>query len=99
MIEKLIITPFQKFVKVESLGGILLFGATLLAIVWANSPFGHLYESLWQYKVGFTSPHFELAKPLLLWINDGLMAIFFFLIGLEIKRDIVTGKQIGRAHV
>ncbi len=92
MIEKLIITPFQKFVKIESLGGILLFGATLLAIIWANSPFGYLYESLWQYKVGFTSPHFELAKPLILWINDGLMAVFFFLIGLEIKRELLIGE-------
>ena len=92
MIEKMIITPFQKYVKIESLGGILLFGATLLAIIWANSPLGYLYESLWQYKMGFTSPHFELAKPLILWINDGLMTIFFFLIGLEIKRELLIGE-------
>lgn len=92
MLERLIITPFQKFVKIESLSGVLLFGATLLAIIWANSPLGYLYESLWQYKVGFTSPHFELSKPLILWINDGLMAIFFFLIGLEIKRELLIGE-------
>ena len=49
MIEKIIITPFQKFVKIESLGGILLFAATIIALIWANSSFGHLYESLWRF--------------------------------------------------
>jgi NhaA family Na+:H+ antiporter len=66
--------------------------ATLIALIWANSKFGDSYQSLWQYEVGFTSPHFELNKPLLLWINDGLMAIFFFLIGLEIKREFHIGE-------
>jgi NhaA family Na+:H+ antiporter len=92
MVEKILKTPFQKFVKVESLSGVLLFGATILALVWANSPFQHLYESLWQYKIGITTESFSLNKPLILWINDGLMAIFFFLIGLELKRELLIGE-------
>ncbi len=92
MIQKNILSPFQKFVKIESFSGILLLLATIIALFWANSPFGESYRLLWQYKIGFTSPHFELNKPLILWINDGLMAVFFFLIGLEIKREFLIGE-------
>jgi len=92
IIKKIILTPFQKFVKTESLGGILLFGATIIALIWANSSFVQQYESLWQYKIGFSFQDFELEKPLILWINDGLMAIFFFLIGLELKREFLIGE-------
>jgi len=92
MKEKTILTPFLKFVKIESLSGVLLLTTTLLALIWANSPFGESYQSFWQYKIGFSSPDFELNKPLILWVNDGLMAIFFFLIGLEIKREVTIGE-------
>ncbi|GAA5225460.1 Na+/H+ antiporter NhaA [Membranihabitans marinus] len=92
MIKKNTLTPFQNFVKTESFSGFLLMFATLFALVWANSRFGESYQALWQYKVGITSPHFELYKPLILWINDGLMAVFFFLIGLEIKREFLIGE-------
>jgi NhaA family Na+:H+ antiporter len=92
MIKKVFLTPFQKFVKIESFSGILLMIATLIALIWANSPYGESYVSIWQYKVGFTTDAFELNKPLILWINDGLMAIFFFLIGLEIKRELLIGE-------
>lgn len=92
MITQKILSPFQKFVKIESFSGILLMIATVLALAWANSPFSESYFSLWQYKVGFTTQHFELYKPLILWVNDGLMAIFFFLIGLEIKREFLIGE-------
>jgi len=92
MIKKIILTPFQKFIKIESLSGILLLVTTLIALLWANSPYADSYQSLWQYKVGFSTPFFELQKPLILWINDGLMAIFFFLIGLEIKREFLIGE-------
>lgn len=92
MIDKIFISPFQKFVKIESFSGILLFSATIFALIWANSRFGYLYESMWQYKIGITIQDFELIKPLILWINDGLMAIFFFLIGLEIKRELLIGE-------
>ncbi len=72
MSQKNILSPFQKFVKIESFSGILLLTATIVALVWANSPFGDSYQSLWQYKIGFTTESFELNKPLILWINDGL---------------------------
>lgn len=92
MIKKVILSPFQKFIKIEGISGILLLTTTLIALIWANSPFSESYTSLWQYKIGFTSPHLELYKPLILWINDALMAVFFFLIGLEIKREILIGE-------
>ncbi|HKJ42408.1 MAG TPA: Na+/H+ antiporter NhaA [Sunxiuqinia sp.] len=91
MIEK-IITPFQRFIKIESLSGILLFSATILALIWANSPLAYLYNMLWDYKMGITTEHFALDKPLILWVNDGLMTVFFFLIGLEIKRELLIGE-------
>ena len=92
MIKKVLLTPFQKFVKIESFSGILLMITTLIALIWANSPYGESYASIWQYKVGFTTDGFELNKPLILWINDGFMAVFFFLIGLEIKRELLIGE-------
>jgi len=92
MVKKILLTPFQKFVKSESLAGMLLFSATIIALIWANSSFGASYESLLQYKIGISFQDFELKKPLILWINDGLMAIFFFLIGLELKRELLVGE-------
>jgi NhaA family Na+:H+ antiporter len=90
--QRLLLSPFEKFVQTESSSGILLFAATLLALAWANSPWAADYEALWNYPVGFSFGEFELIKPLILWINDGLMAIFFFLIGLEVKREILIGE-------
>ncbi len=89
---KNILTPFQRFVKTESLAGMLLFAATLLALFWANSPWGDLYDQIWKVKIGFSLGNFELKKTLILWINDGLMAVFFFLIGLELKRELLVGE-------
>lgn len=83
---------FEKFIEIESLSGVLLFGATLLALLWANSPFSNIYYDIWDFKLGIEVSKFELIKPLILWINDGLMAIFFFLIGLEIKRELIVGE-------
>ena len=92
MIKEAFLTPFQKFVKIESFSGILLLLATLSALVWANSPYGDVYRDLWQYDIGIITETFEFKKPLILWINDGLMAVFFFLIGLEIKRELLIGE-------
>ncbi len=91
-IKRLLLSPFEKFVSTESSSGFLLFAVTLLALAWANSPWAATYEALWNYPVGFNFGEFELIKPLILWINDGLMAIFFFLIGLEVKREILIGE-------
>ena len=92
MIIKILLTPFQKFVKTGSTAGMLLFGTTIIALIWANSSYGYFYESLLQYEIGISFENFELKKPLILWINDGLMAIFFFLIGLELKRELLVGE-------
>ncbi len=92
MKENRFINPLQKFIQTESFGGFLLFFVTLLALILANSPFAESYNSIWQYKIGIKADNFKLLKPLILWINDGLMAIFFFLIGLEIKREIFIGE-------
>ncbi len=87
-----ILSPFQKFVKLQTSSGILLLATTIIALIWANSAFAESYQDFWQYEIGFTSDSFELKKPLILWVNDGLMAIFFFLIGLEIKRELLIGE-------
>ena len=92
MIKKILLTPFQKFVKTGSIAGMLLFAATIIALIWANSGYSSYYEDLLQYKLGFSFEGFELKKPLVLWVNDGLMAIFFFLIGLELKRELLVGE-------
>lgn len=87
-----VVLPFQQFAKTESFSGILLITFMLIALVWANSPFSAAYESLWQTKVAVSIGSFKIDKPLLLWINDGLMAVFFFVVGLEIKRELLVGE-------
>ncbi|WP_282778696.1 Na+/H+ antiporter NhaA [Phaeodactylibacter xiamenensis] len=92
MLKQLLTSPMEKFIKIESLSGVLLFAATIIAVVWANSPFGDSYQAIWGYELGVSMTNFELVKPVILWINDGLMALFFFLIGLEIKRELSVGE-------
>ncbi len=84
--------PFQVFLHQEASGGILLLICTVVALLWANSPFASSYEQLWQTRLTIAVGSFVLDKPFLLWINDGLMAIFFFVVGLEIKREILVGE-------
>jgi NhaA family Na+:H+ antiporter len=81
-----------QFMKLEAAGGILLVIASAIAMVWANSPGGDLYISLLQTKVSILFGDIGFSKSLLHWINDGLMAIFFLLVGLEIKREVMDGK-------
>lgn len=87
-----LLSPIQKFIKAESASGIILFTATILALVLSNLPTNAFYQSVLNFEVGIKSEMFSLVKPLILWINDGLMAIFFFLIGLEVKREIIIGE-------
>jgi len=82
----------QKFIKQQSFGGILLIFVTVIAVIWANSPFYELYHHIWHnVKMGISFGNFELKGDLHHWVNDGLMAIFFFVIGLEIKREVMDG--------
>jgi len=89
--------PIRKFIRLESAGGIVLIGAAALALVLDNSPLAWLYDRLLQLPLAITIGDFGLQKPLLLWINDGLMAVFFLLVGLEIKREVLTGELSTRA--
>lgn len=85
--------PIQRFFRIEASGGIILLFATVVALVWANSPFGHTYHEFWEgNKLTLGIGNFELSKTFHHWINDGLMAIFFFVVGLEIKREMLTGE-------
>jgi NhaA family Na+:H+ antiporter len=84
--------PIKEFLKLESAGGILLIGATALAVVAANSPVVGLYNAFLDTPVAVQVGAIKVAKPALLWINDGLMAVFFFLIGLELKREFLEGE-------
>ena len=87
------------FFKMESSTGILLMIATVLAMAMANSPLKEVYGDLMQTPVVVSVGTFIIAKPLLLWINDGLMAIFFFMVGLEIKRETVEGALRDRTKI
>jgi NhaA family Na+:H+ antiporter len=82
----------QEFVRLAASGGIVLLIASILALLWANSPFSASFFQLWESKFSINLGSFQLSKDLLKWVNDGLMAIFFFVVGLEIKREIQTGE-------
>ena len=82
----------QRFFQLEAASGLLLIAAAVLALLISNSPFAHFYSSLLDVPVAVQVGALNIAKPLLLWINDGLMAIFFLLVGLELKREVVYGQ-------
>ncbi len=84
--------PINQFIKLETSSSIILFSATIAALILANSPLSEQFLNIWKNYVTISLPGFELSKPIYKWINDGLMAIFFFLIGLEIKREVLTGE-------
>jgi NhaA family Na+:H+ antiporter len=83
--------PFQIFARFKASGAVVLLAASVAALLWANSEHAGLYESLRAIPVGVGVGTFGLSKPLLLWINDALMGIFFFVVGLEIKREMLAG--------
>lgn len=89
----------REFMRLESAGGVFLIGAALLAMLIANSPLAWLYDKFLDTPVAIQVGGLAIGKPLLLWINDGLMAVFFFLIGLEIKREVVAGELSSPAQV
>lgn len=87
-----VVRPFQRFFHTESASGILLLLATLVAIAWANSPAGDSYEHLFGSTITIGGFGLGLTWPLHMWINDALMAVFFLLVGMEIKRELVLGE-------
>jgi Na+:H+ antiporter, NhaA family len=84
--------PLTTFLHREAAGGIVLMACAIVALLWANSPWGGAYTALWGTKVTIGADGFGLSETLLHWINDGLMAIFFFVVGLEIKRELLVGE-------
>ena len=87
-----ITTAVRDFMRLESASGILLLTAAVIAMLVANSPVANLYAALLDTRVAIQVGTLSVDKPLLLWINDGLMAVFFFLVGLEIKREVIEGE-------
>ena len=92
-------TGIKEFLRLEAAGGIVLVVAAVLAMLVANSALSPYYESLLSVPFTITLGEAGISKPVLLWINDGLMAIFFFLIGLEIKREYLVGELSDPAKV
>ncbi len=86
------IETLRQFFRLEAAGGILLVAAAVLALVISNSPLAWLYKAFLDVPMVIQVGALEIAKPLVLWINDGLMAVFFFLVGLEIKREVMEGE-------
>ncbi len=86
-----VLKPLQEFLRLEAAGGLVLMMAAALALVVANSPLATGYAALLDLPLEIRLGAVGLAKPLLLWINDGLMAVFFFLVGMELKREVTEG--------
>ncbi|HSH44456.1 MAG TPA: Na+/H+ antiporter NhaA, partial [Longimicrobiales bacterium] len=87
-----LVSPFQNFFRAESASGIILLICAAAALIWANSPWGESYFHLWETHLVVGGGPVNLDLSLHHWINDGLMAVFFFMVGLEIKREILVGE-------
>jgi Na+:H+ antiporter, NhaA family len=87
-----LLAPLARFLQIESASGLVLLACAVAALVVANSGWSAAYFDFWQTPLGMSVGPYSLTKPLLLWVNDGLMTLFFFVVGLEIKREIVSGE-------
>lgn len=90
--------PVIDILRVEAAGGVALVVAALAALLWANSPWQQSYHDLWHTQVSLDVGAFRLEEDLRHWIDEGLMAMFFFVVGLEIKSELVTGELNGARH-
>ena len=90
-IERLL-RPVEEFAAIQSSGGIVLLACAVAGMALANSPWSSVYDSVLHAELGISAAAWALAKPLHFWINDGLMAVFFFVVGLEIKRELLAGE-------
>jgi NhaA family Na+:H+ antiporter len=84
--------PLREFLDTEAAGGLVLLAAAAVALVWANSPWAGAYQALWSTELAFEVGRWTLALDLRHWVNDGLMALFFFVVGLEVKRELAVGE-------
>lgn len=87
-----LLAPVQAFLQIEAASGIALMIATALALGWANSPWAHSYHDLWHLPLGIGLGDWSFVRPLHFWVNDVLMAVFFFVVGLEIRRELHAGE-------
>jgi NhaA family Na+:H+ antiporter len=87
-----VLRPLVDFLHTEAAGGVVLLAATVVALAWANSPLQDSYTDLWNTELALTLGHHTLELDLQGWVNDGLMAVFFLVVGLEIKRELVEGE-------
>jgi NhaA family Na+:H+ antiporter len=85
-------SAIAEFARLEAAGGIVLLAAAILALIWANSPWSEAYASFKRWPLGFRVFGTGIEMPLVLWVNDGLMALFFLVVGLEIKRELTSGE-------
>ncbi len=91
-VKSIVITPFQRFIQLKAASGLVLIICAVVALIWANSPWSESYFTLWETHLDITVGSFVLSETLHHWINDGLMAIFFFYVGLEIKKEVLAGE-------
>lgn len=96
--ERKIVSPFDSFVRYQISGGVVLVAATIAALWLANSPYRDIYKIFDEITFGVHSGNWQLTKSLHHWVNDGLMALFFFVLGLEIKREMLAGELRDRQH-
>jgi NhaA family Na+:H+ antiporter len=92
VIAKKVLSPFDRFLKRQSSSGILLLVAAIIAMLWSNSSYADMYFDFWDYELSIGQGIFSISEPLRFWVNDGLMALFFFVVGLEIKREVMAGE-------
>jgi NhaA family Na+:H+ antiporter len=86
------LSPVESFLSIEASSGLLLLGAAVVALIFANSPWRSAYQAILHTPLGLTVGHFSFQRDLHFWVNDGLMVIFFFVVGLEIKRELHAGE-------
>lgn len=91
-IDRILLQPISRFINNSTTSGIVLFASAIIALIWANSPWHEAYHEIWKHKLSVGYDHYIVSKDLHHWINDGLMAVFFFVIGLELKREILAGE-------
>ena len=87
-----VLTPFEEFIHRQTTSGLLLMMTAILALVLANSPLAYLYQQIQHLNIGLVIGNWSLENSLHHWVNDGLMALFFFVVGLELKREILVGE-------